>query len=139
MNSSKSNKRSEHRVERAVFVLNDFDQQHYPFQEMKTAIALGKKVDLVYTIPYFPPVFGAVAEFFRVFANIQSEAKMILNLVNGVLDLPMSHLHILSPGATRFFRKSIERANTGGILTSIRTKIGFASAAFSKLSLMRCV
>lgn len=129
-----SNKSSEQRVERAVFVLNDFDQQNYPFEEMKAAIALGKKVDLVYTIPYFPPVFGAVAEFFRVFVSIQSEAKMTLNLVNGVLDLPSSSLHILSPGATRFFLKRVERLNNGGILASLRTKI--TSEVLSKLSLM---
>ena len=136
MSSSKSNKRSEQRLERAVFVLNDFDQQKYPFEEMKVAIALGKKVDLVYTAPYFPPVLGAVAEFFRVFANIQSEAKMTLHLVNEVLNLPASHLHILSPGATRFFLKGVGRANRGGILALIRTKVVAAFAALSKLSLM---
>lgn len=125
-------------MERVVFVLNDFDQQNYPFEEMKTAIALGKKVDLVYTVPYFPPVIGAVAEFFRVFVNIQSEAKMTLNLVNGVLGLPTSQLHILSPGATRFFRKCVERSNKGNLLTLLRSKAGsMTSVALSKLSLMR--
>lgn len=136
--STKSNNGNEQRVERVVFVLNDFDQQNYPFKEMKTAIALGKKVYLVYTTPYFPPVFGIVSEFFRIFANIQSEAKMTLNLVNLVLDLPRSHLHILSQGATRSFRKCVERSNKGNLLTLLRSKAGsMTSVALSKLSLMR--
>ncbi len=130
-----SNRSSEQRVERAVFVLNNFDQQNYPFEEMKSAIDLGKKVDLVYTVPYFPPVMGVVTEFFRVFANIQSEAKMTLNLVNGILGLPASSLYILSPGETRLFLKSVERLNNGGIFSSLRTKI--TSGILSKLSLMR--
>jgi hypothetical protein len=118
---------------RAVFVLNDFEADRYPIEKIKGLMAQNVRIDLVYTIPDFPPAFNALPEFFRIFTSVTFNAKSELRHLNAALGLPVSQLHILSPRATKFLCKCAEAPKTR-MVTKLRDRV---SSVLGKWPLVR--